>query len=216
MAGNVAAVRALLRSAEDRLGVRRSGSISSASASLAVPEGWRAAFPYGLPIAGVLSVGGVQVEIVQALLAGLASRQGAWVACLGGPRYSWSFLQACGIAADRFVQLPHLSAVTAMNLLSVAVRGFGVVLSFHLPLSSAQQYVLSRQAQQSGSLLIASEWERPLMRVNCSVMGVQGLDRGAGHLSRIDYLLDSPYGELRLGYSASGWEPIHTELRAVQ
>ena len=170
-----AARRALAR-AEESVGLSSAPSGARAPAGeWSVPDALSWLFPRGLSRGMTVGVRGSRLAAL--LVAGIASGAGAWSVFLG--------CASLGVDLDRTVCVPRVGEAVRSQVLAAAVDGFDVaVIGSSVRLDARERRLLAKRALTRSCLLIAEGW--PARR--CVVGrfdGVEGLERGAGHISTI-------------------------------
>lgn len=198
--------RQALAAAEQKAGLRAVSTHEAGAVAhdaYDVPDFLVDAFPRGLVCGTPMSLRGSQAGA--ALLAGIASQHGAWVAFLGVADVGWSLIDASGIARERFAYVPDIK-VQGPQVVSAAVEGFDVVVVGDVALDRQEQRVLERRVRTRNCIFIAlGRWWAPATQLECTFGGVRGISGGIGHIRHIDYELSSPDGVARLSYDQRGW-----------
>lgn len=178
-----AARRALAR-AEESVGLSSAPSGAEAPAGeWSVPDALSWLFPRGLSRGMTVGVRGSRLAAL--LVAGIASGAGAWSVFLGCAGTGWAVAASLGVDLDRTVCVPRVGEAARSQVLAAAVDGFDVaVIGSSVRLDARERRLLAKRALTRSCLLIAEGW--PARR--CVVGrfdGVEGLERGAGHISTI-------------------------------
>ena len=107
---------------------------------------------------------------------------GVFLGCAGT---GWAVAASLGVDLDRTVCVPRVGEAARSQVLAAAVDGFDVaVIGSSVRLDARERRLLAKRALTRSCLLIAEGW--PARR--CVVGrfdGVEGLERGAGHISTI-------------------------------
>lgn len=215
----LALARQALQVAEERAGLRvvRSHSASwdtETTDAFAVPPVLRAAFPMGIARGKALRLTGSMA--FAALVAGIASRQGAWVAIIGVPNIGWSFFEASGMECARCAYIADVDA-QAPQVVSAAIEGFDVVIIGDLRIDRREQAVLERRMKsRNGILLTLGRWMAPALDVTCCNRGVTGLATAPGHITAVNYAVETRWGSAHLTFAHDGWAHDHTALTALR
>ena len=171
----------------------------------AVPASLTGVLPHGLRRGMTVGVRGSRIASL--LLAGLASSQGAWVACIGMPDMSWGMALLLGMDFDRVILVPEYKDRVLPQAISTAIDGFDVVVvGQRVFLDSRERRLLSRRALSRKVLLIAEGWESR-EQVRGQLVGVEGPRGGSGHIGALDLDMSRPGGRpCRLAITQRGWQ----------
>lgn len=209
----LAIARKALAEAERRAGLRvvrvEAGSASSvveaeaAADAYQVPEYLSKVFPRGIRRGQPIALDGSMSSAI--LLSGIAAQQGAWVAFLGMTNVGWSLVEQSGIDARRLAHVPDVGSQAA-QVVSAAIDGFDVVVLGDLSLDRREQRVLERRVRTRNTLLITlGRWLAPAQRVQCTLLGVYGIDKGLGHIRGMNYRVSSSAGSADITFTSEGW-----------
>ncbi|MFT0848629.1 hypothetical protein VR010_12895 [Actinomycetaceae bacterium L2_0104] len=170
-----------------------------------VPASLTGVLPHGLRRGMTLSVRGSRLASL--LLAGLASSQGAWVACIGIPDMSWGMALLLGMDFDRVILVPEYRDRVLPQAISTAIDGFDVVVvGQRVFLDSREKRLLSRRALSRKVLLIAEGWESR-EQVQGQLAGVEGPRGGSGHINALNLDMSRPGGRpCRVAVTQRGWQ----------
>ncbi|MDP9799957.1 hypothetical protein J2S49_000033 [Arcanobacterium wilhelmae] len=196
MNAKLAAARAALAVAEDRLGIS-----SARTDGYAVPRYLSAVFPRGVVKGQAYVASGS--PMLPYLLAGAAAQAGAWVAMVGIGNVSWSATDACGIERERLAYIPHVDSF-GPQVISALVDSFDVLLVGEVGMSSRQARSLERRVRSRGKVVIAPRWPEG-ENVSMHLASVEGLRDGRGHISSMDYDISSQFGHVRVSYARGVW-----------
>ncbi|MFC5370180.1 hypothetical protein [Arcanobacterium bovis] len=174
----------------------------TARKAFTVPDSLRNVFPYGIPKAEVINVRGSGAAA--ALIAGIASQQGAWVALLGASDVGWDFLLKSGVETERFVYVPAVESLTS-HVLFAAIDGFDVVLLEGMRFRAREEMLITKRARLKNTLVVSDSWNGDLFRFHCAVQGIGGISRGRGHIREVAYQFTSKYGTAYLNFGMHGW-----------
>lgn len=167
-----------------------------------VPDLVAPVLPNGLIRGRSVEVGGSRSLAL--LLAGIASRQGAWVAILGMEDIGWAVAEDSGIDPARLAHVPQVKQ-QGSQVVSAAIDGFDVVVIGRVVLDRRERRVLDKRAQTKGSILLAERWEGAGERLTCSLEKIGGIDGARGHIKTLDYAVASPWGRVTLSFGREGW-----------
>ncbi|MBM7825352.1 hypothetical protein JOD55_001179 [Arcanobacterium pluranimalium] len=174
----------------------------AAQKAFMVPDVLRTVFPYGIPKAEVIKAQGSVAA--SALIAGIASQQGAWVVLLGAADVGWDFFLKSGVKLERFVYVPAIETLTS-QILFAALDGFDVVLLDGVKFRAREEMLIAKRARLKNALLISNNWNADLFQVHCAVQEIKGLSRGRGHIRDISYQFTSRYGAACVDFGINGW-----------
>lgn len=192
----------------DSLGVRGSGITQGSSALALVEEAqpapvspdwgtqtgtWEVSgplhqlFPYGLVKGTTYGVGGSQLASL--LVAGIASAQGAWTACIGMPNLGWATAVAAGVVVEQTVRICPANNASIFQVISAAIDGFdAVVVGKEVHVAPREQKILAKRARSRGAIIVGESWAvREHIDAVCTK--IRGLEQGAGHVSAVDFKL---------------------------
>ncbi|WP_124054771.1 hypothetical protein [Arcanobacterium ihumii] len=168
-----------------------------------VPSSLKAVFPYGLSKSGVLRIS--DSHILKALLLGIASKQGAWVAILGAKNLGWDVFFKSGLDRNRLIYVPDLDHF-APQILFAAIDGCDILLIEGIVLSQREERKVAKRARLKNTLVITTEWKTNSFLVDCNPCRVHGLCQGRGHIQEITYRVSSRYGDSFVAFNESGWD----------
>ncbi len=179
-----------------------------------VPEGLRVAFPQGLRRGSTMGVRGSRLAGL--LMVGLASSQGAWVACIGIPNMGWGMARLFGVDFDRFIFIPECADSLLAQAISTAIDGFDVVLvGRQVILGSREKRLLARRALSRQVLLIGEGWENR-EQIQGELIAVEGMSAGNGHIRELLLDVYRPGGKpSRVAIDARGWR-VREKLQIVR
>ncbi|MFT3942711.1 MAG: hypothetical protein QM705_02645 [Ancrocorticia sp.] len=180
------------------------GEMRSDQTGWSVPEGLRAAFPYGLRRGSTVGVDGSR--LLGLLILGLVSAQGAWVACVGVPDMGWGTARLLGVNFERLVFVPRCMDPLLAQAVSTAIDGFDVVLvGSQVVLGSREKRLLARRALSRKVLLIGEGWE-VREQVHGQLIAAEGASAGSGHIRELLLDVFRPGGKpVRVSINARGW-----------
>jgi hypothetical protein len=182
------------------------GQWTMAAGGWNVPECLATVLPRGLGRG--MNIGVFGSRVVPLLLAGIASEAGAWSAFLGTVGVGWELAKSLGIDISRTVCVPVIREGARTQVLTAAVDGFDVVvLGSSIRLDARERRLLSKRALTRGCLLIGEGWDCR-ERVKGAFAGVEGINRGVGHIRAILVDVVGERHRLRLRVGAGGWEPV--------
>lgn len=189
------------------------GGTWSTQTGWSVPSFLTTVLPRGLLHGMTLGVRGSRLSSL--LMAGLASSQGAWVACIGIPDMSWGMAALLGMNFERVILVPDHKSRVLPQVISTAIDGFDVVLvGQQVLLDPREKRLLSRRALSRKILLIAEGWEGR-EQVHGRLAGVEGLRNGSGHILSLNLDVFRPGGKpCRIAITQQGWGP-RQGIRAV-
>lgn len=219
MDNRLALARQALRAAEERTGLRVVPSSNTSwnnetTDAFDVPTVLCSAFPVGIARGQALRVAGSMA--FAALVAGIASRQGAWIAIIGVPDIGWSFFEASGMDCARCAYIPDVDT-QAPQVVSAAIEGFDVVIIGDLRIDRREQAVLERRIKSRNGILVAlGRWMAPALDVSCANRGVSGLSAGPGHITAVDYLVETHWGSAYLTFAHNGWAHDQAEITPLR
>lgn len=147
-----------------------------------VPAGLESVFPSGLRHGMTLGVHGSRAASL--LTAGIASSQGAWVACLGMPDMNWGLAGLLGLDIEHTVFVRECPPSMLSQAVSAAIDGFDVVLVGQSLLDQRDKRLLSRRALSRKILLIGEGWDER-ESVEAQIDHMSGIHRGSGHISSL-------------------------------
>lgn len=181
-----------------------SGDAWSTQLGWPVPSLLAAVLPHGLMRGMTLGVHGSRLASL--LVAGLASSQGAWVACIGIPDMSWGMALLLGMNFERVVLVPEHTSRVLPQAISTAIDGFDVVLvGQRVFLDPREKRLLTRRALSRKILLIGEGWESR-EQVRGRLVGVDGLHDGSGHITSLNMDMVRPGGKpCRIAITQQGW-----------
>lgn len=179
-----------------------------------VPKGLRMAFPEGLRRGSTMGVRGSRLAGL--LMVGLASSQGAWVACIGIPNMGWGMARLFGVDFDRFIFIPECADSLLAQAISTAIDGFDVVLvGRQVILGSREKRLLARRALSRQVLLIGEGWESR-EQIQGELIAVEGISAGNGHIRELLLDVYRPGGKpSRVAIDARGWR-VREKLQIVR
>lgn len=178
-----------------------------------VPHGLHSLFPYGLRRGSTVGVRGSRLAGL--LMVGLASSQGAWVACIGIPNMGWGMARLFGVDFERFIFIPGCTDPLLAQAISTAIDGFDVVLvGRQVILGSHEKRLLARRALSRQVLLIGEGWESR-EQVQGQLIAVEGVSAGNGHIRELLLDVCRPGGKpSRVAITSQGWR-VHKKLQLV-
>ena len=214
-AERLSAARSVLMQAEMAVGLNVGRSLRTEDPEWAdcecwdTPEPLSEIFPSGLRQGMTIGLQGSRLASL--LLAGVASSQGAWVACLGIPDMSWAIASILGMNLDRTVCVPRCPHSMLPQAISAAIDGFDVVLVGRGVLELRDMRVLARRALSRRVLLLGEGWDTRL-GVDGSLVNIEGTERGAGHISSLTLRLreSSGSGSACVAITRHGWKAAET------
>ncbi len=171
----------------------------------AVPSSLAGVLPHGL-VRG-MTVGIRGSRLASLLVAGLASSQGAWVACIGIPDMSWGMALLLEMDFERVILVPEYKNRVLPQVISTAIDGFDVVLvGQQVFLDPREKRLLARRALSRKILLIGEGWESR-EQVHGHLVGVDGLCGGSGHVNTLNLDMFRP-GErpCHVAITPQGWQ----------
>ncbi|OCA93714.1 hypothetical protein [Actinobaculum suis] len=170
-----------------------------------LPEELRVLFPRGLHRG--MTIGTFGSRFATMFIASLASSQGAWCIYLGCADIGWAGAADLGIALDRTVSVPQISAAAAGKVAAAAVDGFDVVICGPgLNLDKRSRKALARRAGTRGAIIVGEGWKAQTS-LTAQYVAATGLGRGRGHLRSLHLEMQARHGhKLRLRVDASGWQ----------
>ncbi|VEI12361.1 hypothetical protein [Trueperella bialowiezensis] len=212
----LAIARTVLAQAEQRAGlhVLRSETPQAqlngevAASDYHVPQYLQAALPHGIPRRGVVSIRGSNFFAL--VLAGIASKQNAWVVFLGAPDVGWACAEHLGLQVHRIAHVPNVASQGA-QVVSAAIDGFDVVVIGNVVLDARERRVLHRRALSKGTLLIAMNWPHANLEVSCEQLAGRGIEGGIGHVRCVDYAIATRRGTSQISHGADGVAPMAGE-----
>lgn len=178
-----------------------------------VPDGLHSVFPSGLRRGSAVGVRGSRLAGL--LMVGLASSQGAWVACIGTPNMGWGMARLLGVDFERLVFVPQCMDPLLAQAVSTAIDGFDVVLvGRQVILGSREKRLLARRALSRQVLLIGEGWEGG-EQVQGQLIAVEGVGQGNGHIRELLLDVFRPGGKpARVAIDARGWS-VREKLQLV-
>lgn len=208
----LAVARAALMQAEESVGLAAARGIpqgheevwADAAGTWDIPPSLDGVFPHGLARGMTIGVSGSRLATL--LVAGMVSAQGAWVACLGVPDMGWGAACILGMNIEHTVHVPGRQNPITSRVISTAIEGFDAVMVGHdVRLDARERRLLTRKALSHGTLLIAEGWH-VRERVTGAFLGVDGVQRGRGHISDIRMELACPGNRpLQIKIHSTGW-----------
>lgn len=186
--GRLSAARNALVQAEAAVGLARQSlpvheeEFQAGGGRWEIPTCLSGVFPSGLRYGMTIGIHGSRLASM--LTAGIASDQGAWVACLGMPDMSWGLASILGMNLQHTVWVPQCSSSFLPQAISVAIDGFDVVLVGQGLLEQGDRRVLSRRALSRETLLLGEGWDTRV-GTRGTLVDLEGLDQGEGHISSL-------------------------------
>ncbi|WP_188043800.1 hypothetical protein [Changpingibacter yushuensis] len=178
-----------------------------------VPEELDFFFPRGLVKGTTFAIHGARFAAF--LMAGVASKLGAWTACLGIPNMGWAGAAGLGIDVARTVCVSQTEGPAVLQALSAAIDGFDtVIVGRDIRLDARERRVMAKRALSRGTLLIAESWDAR-DRITSRFLGVEGVHNGSGHISAVHFELErAGVRPCRVRMDLSGWK-VDEESPAV-
>ncbi|MGO1592298.1 MAG: hypothetical protein ACTHW1_03600 [Ancrocorticia sp.] len=219
-AGKLSAARSVLMQAETAVGLNVSRSLDRHDsewdhlARWDVPAPLQEVFPAGL--AQGITIGVHGSRLTSMLLAGVASSQGAWVACLGIPDMSWGMAGILGMNLEHTVCVPDCPGPMLTQAISAAIDGFDVVLVGPSILERRDTRVLARRALSRRTLLLGEGWHAR-SHADGTLVDIGGAGRGGGHISSLTLRLstDSSDTSSLIEITGQGWQAAETIDRGL-